>query len=225
MEGSRVGIARQIKRRIRKVFFAALPNNLVLQKDRAGSKRVYLTFDDGPNPEVTPRILDILKMNDVRATFYLIGQRVEKEMDLVRRMHDDGHELGNHSYSHVNFQTLSFEEQKQQIEKGDEILAAIDGRESHSFRPPWGKFSIGMLRIMSSRAQPIGYWSYDSMDYLREGPDSIVGRFESNPLVGGEILLFHDDYEESVSAIEKLIPRWKDAGFEMCTMCDLHEKD
>ena len=137
-------------------------------------RALYLTFDDGPDPEHTPRILDVLAKNNARASFFLLGEEVERFPAIVQRIVEEGHLLGNHSYNHPHFMRLKWADQLDQIERTDRLLKVFDGRETHRFRPPAGRFSLMTLVHFAARRRSIAFWSYDSLDYQRKSVDHMI---------------------------------------------------
>src|SRR5262245_39293632 len=118
---------------------AMLPRRLFLVRGARSVGSVCLTFDDGPHPEHTPKLLDFLRQEKIPATFFLIGREAEKYPDLVRRMAVDGHSVGSHSYSHRKRSDLSQREMVDEVVRGRDVLAEILGSSSALFRPPQGK--------------------------------------------------------------------------------------
>jgi len=179
-----------------------------------GGRALYLSFDDGPHAEITPRILDLLAAHDARARFFLLGENVEKHPELVRRMVAEGHLIGNHSYSHPPFKKISLDEQLSEIDRTDRILAEFDGRPRHRFRPPSGALPLPLLIRFARERRSIAYWSYDSLDYQRRPATEFVQRMRQSPPDAGEIVLMHDDDANVVHALTDLMPEWRTAGFE-----------
>jgi peptidoglycan/xylan/chitin deacetylase (PgdA/CDA1 family) len=192
-----------------------LPRSLVLTTAPAEDRTLYLTFDDGPHPEYTPRVLDLLAANDARASFFLIGQAVEHEPRIVERIVSEGHLIGNHSYNHPRFTKLPWSEQSAQIERTDRVLEAFDQRTQHRFRPPSGHFTVAMLASFALRRRNITYWSYDSMDYLRKPAEALIDVLRADPPRPGDVVLMHDDNEATVRMLEQLLPEWRSQGFAM----------
>lgn len=192
-----------------------LPRWLVLTECSGKERALYLSFDDGPHPEHTPRLLDLLKRHGARASFFLIGEKAEKHPDLVRRMVAEGHLIGNHSYSHPPFARIPPAEQASEIDRTDRILAEFDGRARHPFRPPSGAMPMSLVMQCVRKRRRIAYWSYDSMDYRRDTTETLLERLRAFPPTPGDIVLMHDDDDSIVRALEELIPEWRAAGFAL----------
>lgn len=197
-----------------------LPRSLVLSSGPAADNALYLTFDDGPHPEYTPRVLDLLAANNAHASFFLLGEAVENHPRIVERIVAEGHLLGNHSYNHPRFAKLSWPEQIAQIERTDGLLAAFDNRKEHRFRPPSGRFTTAMLTSFAMRRRNITYWSYDSMDYQRQPAATVVEMLRSDPPGSGDVVLMHDDSEATVRVLTELLPEWRAQGRMMRSLPD-----
>lgn len=189
-----------------------LPKWLVLTERPFGGRGLYLTFDDGPHPEVTPVLLDLLAAHGAKATFFLLGANAERYPDVARRIVAEGHAIGNHSYSHPRFAQVDLDVQRAEIDRTDDILAVIDGQPRHWFRPPSGALPLRMLGDFARRRRGIAYWSYDSMDYRRQSAEILARRLREQPPAAGDIVLMHDDDPNTVQALRELVPEWRAAG-------------
>ncbi|MBN8482800.1 MAG: polysaccharide deacetylase family protein [Xanthomonadales bacterium] len=192
-----------------------LPRRLMLTTGPAKDNGLYLSFDDGPHPGHTEAILDLLAANDARASFFVLGEQAERHPELMRRIAAEGHLLGNHSYDHPSFPRIPIAEQMSQIERTDQLIAAFDGRQRHLFRPPSGRFSIGLLLRFAFERRRMAYWSYDSLDYRRVPAERLVETMRRHPPAAGDIVLMHDDNEATTQALAMLLPEWRAAGFSL----------
>jgi peptidoglycan/xylan/chitin deacetylase (PgdA/CDA1 family) len=192
-----------------------LPDAVVVTRGPRRRRALFLTFDDGPDPQHTPALLDLLKAQDARASFFMIGCQIERHPGLVERMVAEGHCLGNHSYQHPQFHTLSLSEQLAEVARTDALLAHFDGRPHHGFRPPRGVFSLPLMLRFAADRRKLTYWSYDTLDYQRCPPADLVARLRREPPQPGEVLLMHDDSDCSLHMLETLLPEWKAAGFSL----------
>lgn len=190
-----------------------VPGRWVKTRGDRRARVLHLTFDDGPDPEHTPRVLDLLAAHRARATFFLIGARAQAHPALVERILREGHVLGNHSWNHRHFDALPMAEQRDEIVRTDALLAAHDGRPAHDFRPPRGRLTRGLLLDCVRRGQRIAYWSYDSLDYSERTADELIASARRHPPRPGEIVLLHDDGERSLRLLEAMLPEWAAAGF------------
>lgn len=200
-----------------------LPSSWLLTTGPAADRALYLTFDDGPNAGHTGRLLDVLAANQAKATFFLLGEQVEKHPDIVRRIVDGGHQLGNHSYDHPRFTRIPHHQQLKQIERTEQLLTAIDGKHEHRFRPPSGRFPLSLLVHFAVNRSSIAYWSYDSLDYQHKSAEQLVAIMRGQPPRAGDIILLHDDSEATLDALEVMLPEWREAGFELRTLPELKD--
>ena len=159
----------------------------------AKSKKVYLTFDDGPIPEATPWILDLLHSRNIKATFFCVGENVKKYPEIFQRILDEGHTVGNHTYNHLNAWKTKGEEYNRNIEKASEVI------DSKLFRPPYGKLSFSQLKSLKSKYEII-MWDVLSGDFDTSITAQECFSNVKNNAQEGSIIVFHD----SLKAIDKL---------------------
>lgn len=190
-----------------------LPDRWVLTRGARRSPALHLTFDDGPHPQHTPALLDLLAAHGARATFFLIGQHAERHPEIVERIVREGHALGNHSWSHPQFDRLDLAAQREEIERTDRLLARFDGLARHDFRPPRGVMPRPMVLDCIRRGRRIAYWSYDSLDYSQRPADDLISSAQRYPPQPGEILLMHDDSGLSLQVLQTMLPAWAANGF------------
>lgn len=175
---------------------------------------VALTFDDGPRTDTTTRLLDGLALREVPATFFLVGERVPGNEDLVRRMAADGHQVGVHSYTHIIITGLSKQDFDFEVGQTRQQLAAILGNGDFWLRPPYGFTDASVQKWAES---PVVLWSLDTLDWKDQNADRIV-----NQLVwqakDGDIILFHDIYNSSVDAALRVVDALTERGFCFATV-------
>lgn len=196
-----------------------------------GSRVLALTFDDGPSPLFTPRVLAVLRRYRVPATFFMLGANAAAYPHVARQVAAEGHALGNHTWSHPNLDSLPLPEVRDQIGRTRDLLAEVSARPSVLFRAPGGHFSPHALTVCREFGlRPIG-WSVDPRDWSNPG----VGRITRTVLDGargGAIVLQHDsvlirgfvpehegraDRSQTVEALKIFLPRLLDAGYEFTT--------
>ena len=186
-------------------------------------KVIALTFDDGPHPRFTDEILNILKEENVRATFFAIGSNVEAYPDVMRRVIAANHEIGNHTYGHPLIQTVTDFQLEEEIEKTDAILRDIGYQGNGLFRPPQGKCSNGMPALLERTNKTAILWNIDTRDWAHRPSEEIVREIE-NQVCGGDIILFHDyvsGESTTIPALKKLIPLLKERGYQFVTVSEL----
>lgn len=207
-----------VKTFLLKIIEACVPNRLILLRGKKQEKVLYLTFDDGPDEVYTKKIIKILKDNGAVATFFLIGDKIIKNIDLVASILENGGEIGNHSYKHNKFYSLPLAQQLLEVTQTDKILKKIDCERSYYFRAPQGRINPILLMLLLIKRIGYAYWSYDSMDYKYTDYKKVVEMFECKKVKDGDIILFHDDNICTVEAITELLPIWKSNGFKFRTL-------
>jgi peptidoglycan/xylan/chitin deacetylase (PgdA/CDA1 family) len=185
------------------------------------ASEVALTFDDGPHPEQTPRLLDLLGERGVRATFYVIGENARNHPEIVRRMFDEGHEIGNHTWSHRFLTTQSARSVKEELLSTDQVIEEITGTRPATLRPPYGAFtrSLAAWAHYDLCYQTV-LWSVDSKDYEGLHRSEIADRVVEGA-VAGSIVLMHDPLPETVAAISESLDRLIGRGIQFTTARDL----
>lgn len=153
---------------------------------------VHLTFDDGPHPRATPRVLEILKSRELTATFFLVGENAKQYPDLVREIHRLGHSVGNHAMTHRSLLFRAFSWQFQQIEETNNVIASTLGRKPSLFRPPFGRFDPSTLKAASSCGLRTVMWDVDSKDFVSPNCKETIARV-SRQTRPGSIVLLHDN--------------------------------
>ena len=175
---------------------------------------VALTFDDGPSPLCTPSLLEGLKERNVRATFFLLGKQAEEQPALVQAIAAGGHQIGNHTFSHVFLNQMSREAAEEEVRRCELALESILGRDGYWIRPPYGAVEPEMLKDLPV---PVICWSVDPRDWECRDTDAIVDHIMKN-VVNGDIILLHDSYPTSVEAALKVIDRLQAQGVEFLTV-------
>lgn len=178
---------------------------------------IAITFDDGPGYKTTAKLLDGLAERNVKATFFLIGNKIEQNTDIVRRMHDEGHLIGNHTYSHVDLASVGNNSALQEIQKTNELIKNITGEDAKYIRPPFGKYNNSL--IYDVNMTPV-LWSIDPDDWKTTDVSHIVDLVVNNAGCG-DIILLHDIYDSSVEAALEIIDRLQDKGFVFVTVDQL----
>ncbi len=182
-------------------------------------KLVALTFDDGPHPVYTEEILAVLAEEDVQASFFMMGKEAELYPEIVKKVSDAGHLIGNHTYTHANVCQISTEETIDEITKTNDILEDLTGKRPQFFRPPFGcknealEKQTGMFWI---------FWDVDTLDWSYQNAGQVYRQVVKN--VGeNDIILMHDAYPSTVEAVRELIPALREMGYTFVTVDRLVE--
>ncbi|MGC4017969.1 MAG: polysaccharide deacetylase family protein [Muricomes sp.] len=182
-------------------------------------RKIAITFDDGPNATYTPKLLDGLKERGVKATFFLIGQNIDKDnnREIVKRMYDEGHLIGNHTYHHVEITRVSNEKAYEEIMMGNEAIQNVTGQEVEYMRPPFGLWQRKLEQKI--HVMPV-MWNIDPLDWATENVDEIVNKVVTQA-EENDIILLHDCYDSSVKAALRIIDLLEAEGFEFVTVDEL----
>ncbi|MCG7346134.1 polysaccharide deacetylase family protein [Sporosarcina sp. ACRSL] len=190
-------------------------------------KRVALTFDDGPDPRFTNGVLDVLKQYNVPATFFVLGSRAVANPDIVKRMQNEGHVIGNHTYSHPNLvQESDLKTLERQVTRTEIALNDIIGYRTKLFRPPYGFLYNELVEKLREMNYYVIAWSVDSLDWQEDPPAVIASNVVDN-IHSGAIILLHDGAEASgdrtntIEALRQIIPTLQEQGYEFVTVPEL----
>lgn len=195
-----------------------MPRALFLTEGPRDSNSVRLTFDDGPHPELTPRLLDILGREKIHATFFLVGSLAQRYPDIVRRIALEGHAVGHHSHSHVDPRVTPSAVMRQDVHRSRRVLQDILGSPVRLYRPP--KCVLRPLEFLDLWLfrQTIVLWNVDPKDFLQTSAEDVVKWFQSRPLRGGDVVLLHDSVPHTVAALPFIVAEALRAGLQFDTM-------
>lgn len=187
--------------------------------------KVALTFDDGPHPYCTEKLLDGLKERDVKATFFVTGQNAEKYPEIVLREKEEGHLIGNHTYSHLQLTSQNENSFKQELIKTNQIIKNITKDDVMFVRPPYGSWNkafeeeLNMLSVL---------WNLDPLDWCNHDTDYVVNRVfsqmrkkQQNDMEQDWIILLHDQYETSVDAALQIVDEFQKEGYIFVTVQEI----
>ncbi len=194
-------------------FIQALFPSLIWRKE-TNNKEIWLTFDDGPEPEVTPWVLAVLKKENVKATFFLVGQQIEEFPDLVGAIIKEGHTIANHSYSHTNGWLCAKEKYIADVEKCQEFMPS-----NQLFRPPYGKITKAQIALLKENYK-IVFWDVLSWDFLQNiSPKRVQENILKNTKEGSIIVLHNNQnsYKNLKPILEETIQILKEKGFNFST--------
>lgn len=182
-----------------------------------GERYLALTFDDGPRRGITDRLLDGLGQRGARATFFVVGEQIGGNEDLIRRMAAEGHQIGNHTYSHTRLLDAEPETVIREIRRTEVLLAQLTGAESCWLRPPYGLIDSQRAALVDT---PMIYWSVDPEDWRLLDARRVVDQVQSQ-VTEGDIILLHDFYPSSVDAALELVDRFQGEGYTLVTVEEL----
>ncbi len=195
-------------------------------RGRRGERAVALTFDDGPDPEHTPRVLDILGRHGIHGAFFLIGERTRRAPDVVRRIAAEGHDLGNHTWSHRSLWLCGPSETVRQVERGHAAIAETAGRAPRFFRPPWGLTNLALFPVLRRLTTPCVFWSVQpegrravpaarqvEASARRVGPGAILDLHDADGVAGAGARL--------VEGLPALIEALRGRGYALVPLRDL----
>jgi peptidoglycan/xylan/chitin deacetylase (PgdA/CDA1 family) len=165
---------------------------------------VYLTFDDGPDPDYTPRLLDVLREHRARATFFVVGQKCAKHPEILQRIVAEGHSIGNHTFSHVDAKSVARRDYLREIIRTEELLQQTVGKRSRLFRPPYGRLTLGTLLSLMFWRRTIALWNVDVRDHERSTLE-IQRWLAQNTLRDGDIVLMHDVRPQAAEIVPAII--------------------
>ncbi len=197
----------------------------VVWSGAADRPRVALTFDDGPSLDHTPRVLDLLRDAGCRATFFVVGQRVESSgaggREILRRMIAEGHEIGNHSFVHGHAPRLSALSLKKDLERCQEAVVNACGARPRLYRPPGGGIDFSVVRsLASTEIEAVVMWSVDPSDWMSPGRETIWRRVAAG-LQPGAVILLHDTGRDTLRALPLIIDMIQARGYEIVTVSEL----
>lgn len=191
----------------------------VIHKGSKKKKKVALTFDDGPT-KLTPYILKVLSQEGVSATFFLIGWRARAYPQLVRMISVSGHEIGAHTYSHLDLSSLTPKDQQKEILSTLQVLQKYSRQPIIWIRPPYGRYNSQTLKISKEIHRGIALWSVDSEDYRKLGAQKISEKVLAEAQ-NGSVILMHETSPETLSTLPKIIQVLKKRGYELVTFSQL----
>ena len=199
-----------------------LDEDTIVSVSPAGSddeniKYVALTYDDGPNPVYTEKLLQVLEEAHVQASFFMMGKQVENYPQVVKQVAAKGHLIGNHTYSHVNVCQLSEGQVKEEIQKTNELIYECCGRTPEWFRPPFG---CNREKLISEMHMYQVFWNVDPLDWSVQNTGTIVNHVLKY-VKDGDIILMHDAYPTTVEATKILIPKLQEMGYTFVTVDEM----
>ena len=179
-------------------------------------KTVALTFDDGPHPENTPAILKLLKLYDFKATFFLQGNLLRKYHQLGRMIVEQGHEIGNHTYEHIDIKKCSYNKFHDSVLKTEKLISSIYKKHNKKYRKlirtPYGSINFKLLYYILRHKYLLVSWNKDSRDSFIRNDKDLIKYFQSYEIYDGDIILFHEDYNHTVKALPEILYSLNEQG-------------
>ncbi|TDU73275.1 peptidoglycan/xylan/chitin deacetylase (PgdA/CDA1 family) [Prosthecobacter fusiformis] len=184
-------------------------------------KVVAMTFDDGPHPSLTPKLLDILKARNIKCTFFVIGKQTKMYPNIIRRMIAEGHEIANHTWTHASLTSRSDEQIRSELQQSEDALVEVANYRPHLIRPPYGAINARIKQLMFSE---FGYstimWSVDPQDWRRPGVSVVTSRLV-NGAHPGAIMLAHDIHPPTIEAMPAMFDQLLAKGYQFVTVSQL----
>ncbi len=210
----------------------ALPTQLPFTRERlvpiyyvdTAEKKVAFSFDACWGAAQTPSILETLRENEMKTTFFLTGFWVEKHPEMVKKIHEEGHEIGNHTYTHPHLNNLTEEQIQTELERVGNMILELTGEQPDLFRPPFGEYSNKVIRAAKACGYRTIQWSIDSLDWKEMGLESMVKRVTEN-LHPGAIVLFHNNGKHTAEALPEIIAYTFEQGYTIVPISELLYKD
>lgn len=177
---------------------------------------VALTFDDGPYDRVTNRIVKVLAKHDSRATFFVVGNRVERYADTMKNAYNKGNQIATHTFDHGDLSKMKKIQIRHELKRAFRVMKKINGENPTMLRPPYGNVNDKMRQTIRI---PMIYWNVDTEDWASRNKVKILSRCKS--IKDGDIVLMHDLYPSTAAAVEKLVPKLRKKGFQLVTVEEL----
>ncbi|BAQ11703.1 peptidoglycan N-acetylglucosamine deacetylase a [Bacillus sp. OxB-1] len=195
----------------------ATENGDTVEQDGQTIKKIALTFDDGPDPKVTVQILDILQRHDAKATFFMLGSRVEYYPEIARQVAAAGHELGNHSWNHPDLTKMGAEKAKQEILRTSSMIEEVTGNKATVFRPPYGAVNSEVRNVSGL---PVVLWDVDTLDWKHRDPELLLEKVKGSTK-NGSIVLMHDIHQSTADGLEAVLSYLQSEGYVFVTVSEL----
>ncbi|MCX6358718.1 MAG: polysaccharide deacetylase family protein [Armatimonadetes bacterium] len=191
-----------------------------LEQGNPVRREIALTIDDGPHEPIARQFLDILRAEGVRATFFVVGKRVREHPGVVARMVGEGHEVGSHTATHQRLDTLTEVRIRAQLVGCEEAVRAACGRRMNLLRPPGARYNATAARVAEEAGYHLVGWTVAAKDFVEVPSDLIVDRVLAS-VGNGSIILLHDDYPETVTALPRIIRALKRQGYRFVTVSEM----
>jgi len=211
----------RIRQLLKSALAAALPKSWLLAHGPhrpSAIAEIALTFDDGPHAEHTPRLLDLLADAGAKGTFFVIGERAEMYPDILRRIADEGHELGNHTWTHSEPSQTTTAKFLDEIDRTRQLIQQLTGRDCRLTRPPKGSLTFGKAMGLWQQRQSVALWNVDPKDFAMHDDSEMSEWVDQYAPQTGDIVLLHEDYPHTVTALREMIRDLKRRGLSFTTV-------
>lgn len=188
-------------------------------------KTVAITFDDGPSSITTPKILEILKENGVKATFFVVGNNIERNKPLMGKIIEAGHEIGNHSYTHPQLARVSVGQIKSELDRTNKAIFDATGIQPVWFRPPYGSVNNKVRDVASELGLKTIMWTEDPRDWSKRSSASSIEKHVLSNLRPGSVVLLHDNHQNTIDAIPYIFKSMKEQGYRFVTVDELKKEE
>ncbi len=204
---------------------AALPKKHSYNSCNVADNSIAITFDDGPHPQLTPKLLDLLKDRGIKATFYVVGKNVEAYPEITKRIVDEGHELGNHTWNHPALTKIGAAKVKSEMDRTTAIISKTTGVTPATMRPPYGATNASLNKKLDEEyGMKVILWSVDPQDWKYRNAERVASQLIENTKPGG-ILLAHDIHASTIAAMPRTLDALTAKGFKFVTVSELLAKD
>ena len=203
----------------------SLPRRAAYNSCNVSDNSIAITFDDGPHPQLTPKLLDLLKERGIKATFYVVGKNVEAYPEIAKRIIEEGHELGNHTWNHPSLTKIGAAKVKSEMDRTTEIIVKTTGVRPATMRPPYGATNATLNKKLDEEfGMKVILWSVDPQDWKYRNADRVASQLIENTKSGG-ILLAHDIHASTIAAMPRALDALTAKGFKFVTVSELLAKD
>jgi peptidoglycan-N-acetylglucosamine deacetylase len=196
----------------------------MINEVQTSQRMVAITFDDGPNPLYTPQILEIFSEAKSKATFFMIGEQMKNHPEVVKQVAEQGHEIGNHTFSHPKLSQLSIYDCLEEIEQTEKLVVELAGRKPVVFRPPYLDYNQDTVSILQQKGYPmIGALNLEAQDWEQPGVEHILEK-STGVVKNGGILIFHDGYgdrSQTIEAVRMLVSELTSQDYQLVTVSEL----
>jgi len=208
------------------IYYTNAENQLVFKSCSNNQMKIAITFDDGPHPVNSKKILDILDKYNVKSTFFVVGVNARNYPSALCEIAERGHEIGNHTYSHSILKSMSENSIEKEMDDTEDALYNICNLIPKLIRPPCGLYNDNLLRVAKKKNYKIVLWTIDTMDWAHNSVDNIV-KETLGSVKSGDIILFHDyisGKNNTPQALDIIIPKLQEMGFNLVTVSELLQK-